>query len=310
MARKKININSNPLEAVTIGRTDTKKHGWIGVLFLFVFFILIIYFLPDIQKAYKDYLYNKAFTNNYVNTNNTTENGTNTITNVTNNTENTENKVLNFTDNENVTIDDVSFTNVKFDAGLLTFLASNKSEDEVNLTDNNYFIRLYNENQEIIDTLKINGTLQKSVDLPFSFNLNVTPYKYSISKILEKDYDLVMLNVDENNKSAMNCHKDNESILYFFEDDKLYKLEDTINYSVDDDGYDSAYSKYNALSKTYENVTGLSTIFSDNTTSFRYRLSIDYNLYMQKIDNMYYYQKGASPIKISFEMKAMQFTCS
>ena len=64
--RRKVNIDTNPLQSVTIGRTDTKKYGWIGTLFLFIIFIVVIYFLPDIQKAYRDYLYNKAFTNNYV----------------------------------------------------------------------------------------------------------------------------------------------------------------------------------------------------------------------------------------------------
>ena len=52
--RRKVNIDANPLQSVTIGRTDTKKYGWIGTLFLFIIFIVVIYFLPDIQKAYRD----------------------------------------------------------------------------------------------------------------------------------------------------------------------------------------------------------------------------------------------------------------
>ena len=37
--RRKVNIDTNPLQSVTIGRTDTKKYGWIGTLFLFIIFI-------------------------------------------------------------------------------------------------------------------------------------------------------------------------------------------------------------------------------------------------------------------------------
>ena len=46
--RRKVNIDANPLQSVTIGRTDTKKYGWIGTLFLFIIFIVGLYLLPYI----------------------------------------------------------------------------------------------------------------------------------------------------------------------------------------------------------------------------------------------------------------------
>ena len=37
---------------------------------------------------------------------------------------------------------------------------------------------------------------------------------------------------------------------------------------------------------------------------------MDYNAGDTKIDNIYYYSKGVSPIKINYEMTAEFFTCS
>ncbi len=37
--------------------------------------------------------------------------------------------------------------------------------------------------------------------------------------------------------------------------------------------------------------------------------SIDYNQFTKTIDNIYYYKKDISPIKINYEMKAMDFDC-
>ena len=193
--RRKVNIDANPLQSVTIGRTDTKKYGWIGTLFLFIIFIVVIYFLPDIQKAYRDYLYNKAFTNNYVtnnNTSNNTENGTNTITNVTDNSKNT---IYAFTNNE-VNLSDVTFTNISFDAGTLSFLVNNNVDKELDLTNDLYFIRLYDDNNTQLAVVKINGLIANKSNKNFSYQLSITPTKYNIAKLEESDYDLISLDVE------------------------------------------------------------------------------------------------------------------
>ena len=47
--KKKVDINSAPLQAVTIGKVKDNKYGWVVVLFLFSLFGAIIYFYSIAQ---------------------------------------------------------------------------------------------------------------------------------------------------------------------------------------------------------------------------------------------------------------------
>lgn len=307
MARKKkIDIVSTPLQSVTIGRTDKKKYGWIGTVILFILFILIIYFLPDIQKAYKEYLYNKAFNNNTIN--NTTPNDNNLENNTT--TENVTNEVIyDFNSENKIEINKLSFTNIKFDAGNISFIINNNGDIDINLAENGYFMKLYDENNSLQKIVKINENVNSKSSKNFSYKINITPTKYLIEQIEEKDYDLVMLNVDSENKSTLTCNNDIETLTYYFQDDKLYRLEDHIKYSKTNSDYDSMYNKYYSYVISYNIENGISTSISSNSSEFAFSFSIDYNQFTKTIDNIYYYKKDISPIKINYEMKAMDFDC-
>lgn len=307
MARKKkIDIVSTPLQSVTIGRTDKKKYGWIGTIILFILFILIIYFLPDIQKAYKEYLYNKAFSNNTIN--NTVPNDKNLENNTT--TENVTNEVIyDFNSDNKIEINELSFTNIKFDAGNISFIINNNGDIDINLTENGYFMKLYDENNSLQKIVKINENVNSKSSKNFSYKINITPTKYLIEQIEEKDYDLVMLNVDSENKSTLTCNNDIETLTYYFQDDKLYRLEDHIKYSKTNSDYDSMYNKYYSYVVSYNIENGISTSISSNSSEFAFSFSIDYNQFTKTIDNIYYYKKDISPIKINYEMKAMDFDC-
>ena len=145
----------------------------------------------------------------------------------------------------------------------------------------------------------------------FSYQLSVTPTKYNIAKLEESDYDLISLDVDSENKSAMTCKNNNgESIIYFFENDKLFKYEDTIIVTNDNVNYTNLFNEYTTLSSSFEGQSGVTATVTEITNGFRYRLTMDYNVGDTKIDNIYYYSKGVSPIKINYEMTAEFFTCS
>ena len=307
MARKKkIDIVSTPLQSVTIGRTDKKKYGWIGTIILFILFILIIYFLPDIQKAYKEYLYNKAFSNNTIN--NTVPNDKNLENNTT--TENVTNEVIyDFNSDNKIEINELSFTNIKFDAGNISFIINNNGDIDINLAENGYFMKLYDENNSLQKIVKINENVNSKSSKNFSYKINITPTKYLIEQIEEKDYDLVMLNVDSENKSTLTCNNDIETLTYYFQDDKLYKLEDHIKYSKTNSDYESMYNKYYSYVISYNIENGISTSISSNSSEFAFSFLIDYNQFTKTIDNIYYYKKDISPIKINYEMKAMDFDC-
>lgn len=308
MAKKrKIDITSNPLQSVTIGRTDKKKHRWVGSVILFLIFILVIYFLPDIQKAYREYLYNRAFNNNTVN--NTVPTDDDIENNTT--TENITNEILyDFNNTNPIEINNLTFSNVKFDAGKLSCLINNNGESDLNLTDNGYFIKLYDENSNLQKIVKINESINSKSSKSISYNLDITPSKYLIAQINEEDYDLIMLTVDNENKSTLTCSNNIETLLYYFQDDKLYRLEDHVKYSKSNSDYESEYNKYYSFVVSYNIENGISTSISSNENEFAFSFSIDYNQFTKNIDNIYYYKKGVSPIKINYEMKAMNFNCN
>lgn len=307
MARKKkIDIVSTPLQSVTIGRTDKKKYGWIGTIILFILFILIIYFLPDIQKAYKEYLYNKAFSNNTIN--NIVPNDQVLENNTT--TENITNEVIyDFNSDNKIEINELSFTNIKFDAGNISFIINNNGDIDINLTENGYFMKLYDENNNLQKIVKINENVNSKSSKSISYKLDIIPSKYLIAQINEEDYDLIMLTVDSENKSSLTCNNEIETLIYYFQNDKLYRLEDHIKYSKTNSDYDSMYNKYYSYVISYNIENGISTSISSNSSEFAFSFSIDYNQFTKTIDNMYYYKKDISPIKINYEMKAMDFDC-
>lgn len=306
MARKKVNLDVNPLEAVSIGRTDKRKHSWIGTVVLFALFILIIYFLPDIQKAYREYLYNKAFSNNTTNTN--PSQGDNNGNEVVNNTVIKDGQIFSIDSNSNVTIGNTVFSNLKYNENNISFEATNGSESELNLSDGGYFLRLYDDDN-IIKNIKINGAISAGSSKSFGYLIDVQPKRYSIVKLDEKDYDLIMLNVDSENKSSLTCSNSTETIVYYFQDDLLYKLEDTVVYETSNANYSEMYSKYTSYVNSYSGKPGIETSLSSNSLKFNFTLSIDYLQFFQKIDNIYYYAKDTSPIKVNYEMNAMFFDC-
>ncbi len=307
MARKKVNLDVSPLESVTIGRTDKRKHSWIGTVVLFVLFILIIYFLPDIQKAYREYLYNKAFSNNTTNID-PSQGDNKTGNEVINNTVIKDNQIFSIDSNSNITIDNTVFSNLKYNENNISFEATNNDEKELNLSDSGYFLRLYDDNN-IIKTIKINGVISADASKSFGYLIDVQPKRYSIVKLSEKDYDLIMLNVDSENRASLTCSNTNETIVYYFQDDSLYKLEDNVVYETSNANYSEMYSKYTSYVNSYSGKPGIETSLSSNSLRLNFTLSIDYLQFYQKIDNIYYYEKDTSPIKINYEMNAMFFDC-
>ena len=89
-----------------------------------------------------------------------------------------------------------------------------------------------------------------------------------------------MLNVDSENKSTLTCNNDIETLTYYFQDDKLYRLEDHIKYSKTNSDYDSMYNKYYSYVVSYNIENGISTSISSNSSEFAFSFSIDYNHFL------------------------------
>lgn len=302
---KKVILEATPLESVSIGRTDKKKYGWIALLFIFFLFIGVIYFLPDIQKAYREYLYNKAFTLNLlnINKNTTDQEEENNVTN-----ENIT-SILKINEDTKVTSGDIVFSGINYENNSISFIAENNSEESIDLGEKLYFIRLYNENEVSQKVIKINGSIGSKATKNYIYNIDIVPAKFSISPLEEKDYDLVMLDINDEGLSTLTCKNEHQNIIYTFRNDKLIKVEDSITYVNNDENFSNLLNDYSNYVRLYTNVNGISATLSSSSMRFIYNFSVDYSIYQNKVDNMYYFSNGASPIKVNFEMKAMFFDC-
>lgn len=306
--RKKVNIDANPLQSVTIGNVNEKKHGWLFAIFLFGIFLAVVYFLPDIQKLVESFLGSSSAPTNLTNnvTNNTIVN--NIVQNTTNNNTEVDEKYT-FADNNTVNLGSVNFIGITQNENNISFSVENTLENSLNVKDLKYFFEVYSEDSTLLATVLIDGTLNPKSTKNYSFSVNGSPYYYSIPVIEEEDYTYLTLDMDAEKKSSLICTNDNDSIIYSFTDDKLTFIENTITYQNTDTEYNDKYTEFSNLVKQYSSINGINATLSTTSSGLVYKVRIDYLIYKESLDNRYYYSRNTTPRKVNFEMEASFFDC-
>ena len=158
--KTKVDINSAPLEAVTIGQIKKSKYGWIGTIIIFVLFISVVYFLPELSKYYQQ-----------ITQGNTTNNKA-PINNVTNEVIEEEpeeqipvvdDSLYSFENDFEVSLADLSFSNVTLNNNLLSFAVKNTSNQTISLEDKKLYFITFDSNTEEKNTL---NTIELSASIP------------------------------------------------------------------------------------------------------------------------------------------------
>ncbi|MBQ6841148.1 MAG: hypothetical protein IJO63_03440 [Bacilli bacterium] len=310
--KKKVDINGKPLEAVTIGRVKDNKYGWIGVLFLFALFIGIIYFLPELNKMYQEYMSGSSAmapsgmgtTNNTVVNPNEDETGEN---------EETTETYYKFGTDLNVTVDDLEFTAISYINNVLTFNVTNSGSKNINLDELELYFSTYDNNTEenmILNSVAIKGSLVSEATKEYSFNIKEGALYFNIKQIPEEEYTYIDLVTDEAGNAILKCTKDREELTYTFVDNKLNLVNHSNIVYKDSENYSVLYEEYNNMVVRYGDVNGVNAKLSELSSYLWYKLQVDYSQTKDKIDYEYYFDKETTPRVVNFIMESVLFECS
>lgn len=313
--KKTVDINGAPLEAVTIGEIKKSKYGWIGTILLFVLFISIVYFLPELSKYYQDFINGNATgTNNIVN--NTVDNSI--TNNTTNETEESEEDTI-ITDNTytfgsdlTVTKDNLLFSEISLFNNTLSFKVANNGEETVDLVNDNLYFETYDSNtseKNILNTIMLTGILAAGQEETFFFEIKEGALYFDIKEITEKDYTYIVLEPDENNIARLTCIKDHETLSYEFVNDKLDVITISAIVPKIDANYDMLYANYHTLVIKYGANSGVNASLSTSGDNLNFNMNIDYTYFNFPIEGDYYFAKDTASRIVNFKMQSMLFDC-
>lgn len=308
MAKKKnvdIVITDKELTPTIIGKLDTKEKSPIILIFIFLIFIGVAIFLPDITAYIEN---SKKLTNTPIKNTPVKEQDKAPGDKVE------EVEYFDYVDGLSMSTGSFSVSNFLKTNNVLTFEIVNQS-DIVYDDDTKYFLELYSLDTTlleriIIDSEMLNSAGTFSVQLNNDTSLNLS--KVLLTKKTIDDYPQVSLNLDESNNGILTCTKNYETIKYTFGNDYLININDTVNYPYSTDAtYISELQKYQMISATYNNYEGVSSTLINNETGFIFTTLIDLrNADIKPLKNNTYYEYRTLAKTVKFETEAKGYTCN
>jgi hypothetical protein len=307
MAKKedKVVLENIELKPQVIGQVVKKKNNTGRVIIIFVAFILAILFLPDIT------LFLNNLTGKY-----TPSTIVDSKVNSKKHVGNTDSKeVVYATLNDGYIIDEDTYkvSNITLVDNKISFDITNKTDGTIDYSQDNYYLETYDDKKMLLERFKVdvpviksNGTSNISVDIT---NSNVTYIVFSKKNV--DDYPVVDYEKDQNRLGSITCSKDNQTIIYYFNNDLLYKLEDKFTYSdVNNIGYSELLEKYQTRAVSYELLAGVKSAFNSSNNGFSTVIEVDLeNANLKELDEEHYYKNETMAKVVSFEMQTYGYTC-
>ena len=308
MGKKKKGQNTitwNPLQATTIGQIKQNKYGWIGTLLLFILFIGVVFYLPDLFELYNKYT-GKNATPAIIANNNTTNNNTTT--------EDEERVVEKFklADKKSFEFNEFKVDNIRLFGGTFSYKITNLTDAELDLSAFDYFFEFYDETGEVVQRIYLTGRIAKQESESYSYQISNSSSitEYSLSIIDEKYYTYYDFPVSEDKKVEFTCVNDYRSITYTFEDENLKKAVDSVSYPVYLEDYAEKYDYYNSLYNKYLEHNGMEVSLDVQDDLLLYTVTIDYNILNGLLDDEEYFIANTKPRIVKFKMEAMGYSCS
>lgn len=310
--KKKINLNGAPLQEITIGTIKKNRFGWIGTLILFGIFGAFIYYLPELSKYYEAFSKGDfSLLNEIIPVPNTP------VTPPDQEEQNPEQEQepeqivytkYTFDTEEDITYDDVTFSKVVYENGILNFKVINPNEETYEF--DHTFLELYDENDNLLNRIMLNESLEKYENIDLKYEVSSNASYFYIKNIPEEDYTYIDITVDDIGQSILTCEKENEKIVYTFSNNNLRIVNHTINYSKENTDYNMRYDEYKTLTLTYAKTNGLKSEVEENDEGLIYTLNVDYTLYGDELPDYIYFNKEKDYRIVNFEMEAMFYSCS
>jgi len=314
MAKKKnvdIVITDKELTPTIIGKLDTKEKSPILLIFIFIIFIAVAIFLPDITSYVEDYL-----------------NGKSSNPKVDNNIDKDNDKEQNPIEGEELIYyeygDGLVIPNELFNVynilktdTSISFELSNNTDKEINLNDYKYYLEIYSSDTTLLQRIKISyGSLAAGETKGYIYDLD-SNVSTSMTKLLviEKttnDYPEVTLEKDADGNGILKCTKNYETITYTFGNDYLISINDIVNYPISiNDDYTNTLQSYQVMAATYNNYGGVSSTLINNETGFTFTTLIDLrNASITELKNNNYYDYRTLAKIVKFETESNGYSCN
>lgn len=315
MGKKKekieIRLSDEELMPATIGVLEETKKGSLGLIILFLIFILFAIFLPNITD-YVNKLLGKD--NNVVVTPNNEEEID------PEDDEEETSTMYDLVDNLEIIYNDINFSNfTKYELNGIYYISTsleNKSDDIIDFESTRYYLETYSDDKTLLGRhifndakLNLKSTLTQSLEITEEEYNNIS--KILITQKTNEDYPEVSLKENENKQYTLTCIKNTNNIVYTFDKDKnLIRIKDTINVLNDNSAsYSQSLSLYQNQVANLNNKTGISSSLVEISTGFTATTDISVtSANMKEVNNDNYYSK-ADPKIIDFEMEARGYNC-
>lgn len=312
--KEQIVINNEELQATTLGYLEDEKKGPLGLIFLFLIFIVFAFFLPEITN-YVNKLMGK-------NTTGIIEPTVDPTKKDDKDSNEEEAKMYDITDS--LTFD---YTSIKFsefkkyednNKYYISFRLDNNSDKMIDLSKSKYFIETYSEDKTLLERhifnyTKLNTKSYTTEIIELSYDEYNKANKIIISYKTLEDYPEVSLNIDTNSEYVLSCSNSKNKLIYTFnKDSKLVRINDTVNYANDNSSnYANTLINYRNQVANFNNIDGISSSLVEITTGFTVTTDVNVKtVNLNSVNNSNYYGTDAIPKEVKFEMESRGYSCN
>ena len=311
--KEQIVINNEELQTTTLGYLEDEKRGPFGLIFLFLIFIVFAFFLPEITN-YVNKLMGK-------NTTGIIE-PTIDLTKKDDKDNNEEEAKMYDIDSLAFEYDKIKFSDFKKyqenDNYYLSFKVENTSGNLLDFSKTKYYVETYSENKTLLERHIFKYTsLNDKAYATQIFNLTNDEYN-SLNKIMislktNEDYADVTLKMNTNQEYILSCSNSSNTLIYSFDkDNKLLRINDTVNYNNDNSTkYSNALLNYRNLVVSNNNKDGISSSLVEILTGFTFTTDINVKVAnISELNNDNYYETNSIPKEVKFEMESRGYSCN
>ncbi len=220
--------------------------------------------------------------------------------------------------NENTTItyNEIILSNIKLEVNKIKLDIVNKNEETLILDTTNYYLEIYNDNNDLVKRIKLTGNVTKEktpMEYTFSnFKFNNMVYYGNVVTFI--NYEDVVLETHLG-ISNLTCSKNNNIYKYKFENLKLNNLNHTFKYNdvVNIDKYLETFKNYTNLNNKLNKLVPVSSNIGEIDNGFEYIASIDLSKInygnLEEYVDYNYYKLDLDAKKVKYEMEAKGYKC-
>ena len=310
--RKKIQpkLSNEELVPSTLGYFEENKRGLFGLVLIFIIFICVAVFMPQITDYVNKFL---GKTDDEIiepdsNVNNSNDDNLNSGEKIV---------MYDISDTLEFEYNKIKFSSFRINLEYLNFNVQNTTDELLDFGTTKYYIETYSSDgtlleRHIFNSIKVNPSSTMTQNIVLLENEIDKVSKIEISNKNEKDYPDVTLQANSNNEYTLVCNNEVNTLTYTYDkDNKLLKITDVINYKNDKSTkYSSNLTLYQNKVATLNNKEGISSSLVEISTGFTVTTDIDLSKANTKeLSNNNYYDNKTLPKVVKFEMESRGFSC-